>query len=172
VSVLEAAAGFLGWTYRGADQTPRVAESGPWIPSGLVRAPGGPQVTDCCTFVAGVVLRAFPAARWASASWGRLVVGDPNRPWSVIDAVVEAGIGIEVQAPTAGRWHVAQGWSGLSSVGVVVPGKSTGHTWLQLGTDRVLQASSSAGKVCWTDRTWDVQRARYERVRLVLLEEA
>ena len=168
VAIREAAAAYLGWGYRSPAIPARVAESGPWVPDSVVRRYGEstPAATDCCTFVAGVLSRACPG-KWPADAWAQMMILDAGRPWSTVECPIGAGVAVAAAEPEPGRWYVAQGWSGLR-LGRVEQG-ATGHTWLQWGADRILEASSRAGKVTWTERAWADQRRRYDEVRLAHL---
>lgn len=41
------------------------------------------------------------------------MIVDPARPWSPMDAVVSAGVGMVVDKPIPGRWHLLQTWRRL-----------------------------------------------------------
>jgi len=42
------------------------------------------------------------------------MIVDPSRPWSPIDAVVSAGIGVAVDEPIPGRNHLMQTWRSVA----------------------------------------------------------
>lgn len=179
VLICLAASGYIGWTYATPPAAPKVARAAPGIPPGVVRLPGAAQVTDCCTFAAGVVLSAGSATFPPSVSWSRLMIADPADPWSAIEELRRHGC-TEAPAPVelvgVASWWWCQGWSGLVG-GRAVAGAS-GHTWLcrapaaregspERASGLMLQASRSTGRVVWTERPWTTQAARYDAVRVV-----
>lgn len=150
-----AASRYLGWLYAqpGSGVPAEVAELDKHVPPRVV-AHHIPAATVCSVFTAGVILEAFADAAWSTHAYADLTLQDGARPWSPIEAVVAAGIGREVQAPESGRWHLMQGWGSLAPL-------TRGHAWLWSPLGSILQASSSEGRVTWTERPWVEQCARY-----------
>ncbi len=141
----------------------------------LAKSNQPPHGLPCCTFVALALLEAAgheietvedgPKAN--GLPWWRLAnVWDVERPWSALDAARELTAAPEARvllvfdvAPPlrAGRWHVVQRWRNLGDGGEpgpeddhVVPGRSTGHTYLAyLDEDgemcRIVQTSAARG---------------------------
>lgn len=164
---------YFGWRYRGPRENPMIAEGAPWLPADLV-ATTAPSVTDCTTMILGILARVYRDAPWMRrVSQGRMEIGDRAHPWSNLDELVRLGIARalpEGTAPEMGRWHVAQGWSGLVE-GVVVDA-SRGHSWMPFGRFRVFECTTRASVrgVSWNDSSWTTQAARHEHARLVVLE--
>jgi len=129
----------------------------------------------CCTFVALALLEAAgheietvdDGPKASGLNWWKLAnVWDIKRPWSALDAARQlTGSGdcrILLVTDTApplrrGRWHVVQRWRNLGDGGEpgpeddhVVPGRSTGHTYLAYldedgETCRIVQTSAAKG---------------------------
>ena len=69
--------------------------------------------TNCCIATEQIMMEYFDI-EFSSEQHGDLMILDPKRPWSPIDAVVSAGIGQAVDAPVPGRFHLMQTWRGLN----------------------------------------------------------
>lgn len=142
---------------------------------GLAQSSEAPEGLPCCVFVALALLEAAgheietvedgPAG--GGLDWWKLAnVWNIKRPWSALDAARElTGAGdcrILLVSDTApplrrGRWHVVQRWRNLGDGGEpgpeddhVVPGRSTGHTYLAYldedgKTCRIVQTSTARG---------------------------
>jgi len=135
----------------------------------------GPGTTNCVVAVEDVLAAVYGVR--VRQEHAALMVMDRRRPWSVIEAVERLGIGIEVDdSPTAGRWHVCQGWRTLIGGEVPPDGPSiNGHAWLwwepsRVGAGRILEANV---RHPWDRvRTWGEQRAPYRAgVRLAVLSD-
>jgi len=127
----------------------------------------------CCTFVALAVLEGDGAAISSVNDgvrargmdwWTRANVWDVGSPWSALDAAKEVFGGLIQHVPmvgpalapelTSGRWHVVQRWRFLDQGApgpeddTVLPGHSTGHTYLAYcegAQVRIVQSSVSKG---------------------------
>jgi hypothetical protein len=123
---------------------------------------------DCTVFARAILERVYPATRWTSAQRRDLVVADAARPWSAMSALEAVGLGRQVAAPGVGRWHLCQGWIGLSQGRAVAT--SRGHCWLWLGgaDGRILEATPMR-RPWWRTTTWEDQRRMYHEVRVVEL---
>ena len=123
----------------------------------------------CCTFVALAVLEGDGAAISSVRArgmdwWTRANVWDVGSPWRALDAAKEVFGGyirhVPMVGPTAapeltpGRWHIVQRWRFLDQGApgpeddTVLPGHSTGHTYLAYREGaqvRIVQSSVSKG---------------------------
>ncbi len=98
--------------------------------------------TDCTRAVYACLVDVYgPDVREFRAD---LHIADHARPWSNVEALVAAGLGVECVEghPHAGRWHVVQGWRRLRADGRVpaLDGRVNGHTFLYCD-GRVLEAN-------------------------------
>lgn len=173
-AVIDAIKRYDGWLYATGDQAPYMEPPlAPGVRTACVRQPDQPKRTNCVVMTAGVLLAAYPGANWKRESVGELLIVDSRHPWSNIDEASKAGVGVRVDAPIRGAWHLCQGWRSLSADGTGNP-TSSGHSWLWLvdvdGTEWMAHASSSAGRVVRERRSWDAQRRRRsDEVRIVKL---
>lgn len=128
----------------------------------------------CCTFVALALLEnegheineiADGPKAAGSSWWSQANVWSLEQPWSALRAAesMSGATSIRVRfvkdvAPPlrAGRWHVVQRWKGLDhgdepwpGDDQVVPGRSSGHTYLahmdERGRVRIVQSSEAQG---------------------------
>lgn len=142
-----------GWTY--TLRRPQVPERLPGIPEEVQIAPRGkPGVTNCSTWGVFALLRAHPDAHLAYPGFYMDVqVFDGRRPFSPVDAVDRAQIGVPVASLDAvpfGRWGISETWSRLDASGHVVAGVSFGHLRVWRRTEqglRVLEASGKRGRM-------------------------
>ena len=140
----------------------------------LARRSRPPEGLPCCTLVALALLEGEgneitsvdDGVRVGGLDWwSRANVWSPDAPWSALDAARELTGGTDARillvrdvAPPLrpGRWHVVQRWRHLGDGGApgvaddtVVPGKSTGHTYVAwMGEDRrvrIVQSSTARG---------------------------
>jgi hypothetical protein len=127
------------------------------------REPAHARQTNCCIFAERILHRVYPSAPWSKRTHADLMIVDPARKWSPMDAVVAAGVGAVVSTPTAGRWHLCQGWRA----------NGTGHTFLWLAetatTGRVLEATN-ADRTWWRALSWASQCSTFDEVRLAVLK--
>ena len=65
--------------------------------------------TNCCIATEQIMMEYF-GAKFTREEHRDLMILDAARPWSPIDAVVSAGIGIAVDKPIPGRYHMMQRW--------------------------------------------------------------
>lgn len=129
----------------------------------------------CCVYAHAVLERWAdlpPAAGSLLAAWR---VWDVTDPWSPPRAAVLAGVGVPVDVPTVGRWHLVQGWRRGPDVdedGKLDVGAS-GHTflWRASSPTHGLQADSVASRgPAITARTWAAVLAEFRvGVRLAVL---
>lgn len=154
-----AAADLIGWRY--------VTGSGvhypyyrPHLPATLVDFEG--RGIDCSSFTSYILFTAYPDGAWTDQSYQDLQIMDPNRPWSPIEAVENAGVGSRVDAPTGGLWHLTQAWKSVSPL-------TSGHARMIYADpddpDSLLVLESSnrfnlVGAV-WTKSTWTDLCAMY-----------
>lgn len=102
-----AASDYLGWRYGSPNSFPNPR---PGLPTGLVVPGRTSGVIDCSSFGSYVLITATPAGRWDAARYGELQIFDAKAPWSPLDAVERAGVGVKVAEPVVGGWHVCQAW--------------------------------------------------------------
>lgn len=160
-----------------SDLTARIVEAHAAVTDGRTYG-GGPGQVNCSTCLLGVLARVYGEA--IRREQLALVVGDPARPWSPVEACVRLGIGVEAVEgqPHPGRWHVVQGWRVLVDEDgrTVVPREGprpNGHSFLWWepaapGPGRRLDANLSRP---W-DRamTWGEARGAYSAgVRVAVL---
>ena len=161
----------IGYLYRPKGRDPLVEP----LPVGglktiarVVRQRGEERITDCSTFAGVGVVGALPG-KWDDDSYGDMQITDASRPYSPIEAAIRSGVGREVAAPVADRWHLVQVWR------VVVDGKpviaENGHAFLWFGGEvgQKVHASSGVGRVLAEDTTWEAQGKRYQGRRLAVL---
>jgi hypothetical protein len=118
----------------------------------------GTKRTNCSTLTTSLLTSVRPDAPWTSREYGDLqVYADrlPDEPDAPIAAVVRMGIGQQVEALTAGAWHLVQGWRTFDPQ---TP-RYSGHAFLVLADDAgdgilVLEASSLAGGPRYRRTTW------------------
>lgn len=86
-----------------------------------------PQDKDCCVFARLVLRRTYPSDMvdsqpiWRWHLWRESGAG----PWEPVLAAADSGLGVRVNVPVLGRWHLCQGWRGTPFQDGV-----TGHTFL------------------------------------------
>ncbi len=142
---------YAGWTYApdGPDGVRHVTYPSP-LPGmpGLTAPP--PTVTDCCSFVEGLIIGPAGAAghgEWGRAFHNRMMILDEKRDrFGPVDVLVDVGLAERLK-PSDEVWPtpaVAQGW-----------GPSGGHTfllWERSGDAYLrLECSKSQGGVVWRD---------------------
>lgn len=124
---------------------------------------------NCSVLVDAIVRRVYPRARLSARD---MMIGDLERPWSAIDALVASGVATRAgDIPPARQWAVCQGWRRLDQAGHVTPGRSRGHTWLWWADEdgsRILEATS-ASRPWWRRQVWAEQVAPYDEVRVCAL---
>jgi hypothetical protein len=182
-SLLTEIAWYIGWDYtdfKQAGAVALVARPSRVAPSNVVWAPGKKTKTVCSVFLGGIVGCVYDkVAKWTPDAWKHIQVQSADHPWSMIDELVAAGVGIEhIDAPLANKWYAAQAWTGLVNGKIVAA--SRGHQFFLWGPDLIAEAttytdedangaSDDAGQVAWRHRTWDKTKSRYDQVRLVAL---
>jgi hypothetical protein len=137
----------------------------------------GHREVDCCTLAERILHRVYPSAPWSRRTHVDFMIshGDRTRPFSPVDAAVEAGVGQAVDELVAGRWHLVQGWRRLDVSGRIVPGASTGHTFLFLAgafdaVDGHVLEATNLNHAWWRAVRWADQRKKFDEVRLAVLK--
>lgn len=149
--LIRSSAQFLGWSYAsttGDNRFPVIREP---LPSGLLLKAGDDPRIDCSTFIAALVVYAFPDVEFDDQYYADAQIFDAARPWSPVEAWARHGIGTRTDGPVDG-WAIYQSWRSLDPL-------RSGHQWAYHGGLKLrLHSSSSRGGIGPTmDRgvTWD-----------------
>jgi hypothetical protein len=171
-ALIEARIGLhIGYLYRPKGRDPLIEP----LPAGglkaipdVVRQRGEARITDCSTFAGVGVVGALPG-QWDDDSYGDMQITDAARPYSPIEAAIRSGVGREVGAPVADRWHLVQVWRVVDDARPVIA--EGGHAFLWFGGEvgTKVHASSGVGRVLAEDATWADQCKRYQGRRLAVL---
>jgi hypothetical protein len=94
---------------------------------------------------------------------------DAARPFSPVEAIEAAGIGLVSSDPIPGRWHLAQGWVSLDPL-------KDGHAWIWYhppvpvaAKPFIIQATSA--RPPWNERrTLEQQTARFKHIQWAALQ--
>lgn len=119
---------------------------------------------DCVRFTFAVLTDLWPKLTQYHAE---LHLTDAAKPFSPVEAVEAAGLGIVSEEPIPGRWHLAQGWQSLEPL-------NRGHAWLWweppvpvAANSFIVQATTS---LPWCEhRTLAEQTKRYPHTQWVAL---
>jgi hypothetical protein len=175
---------YLGWDYtdfKVSGARAYVARGSRLAPANVTWGIGNKTKTVCSVQLAGILGCVYDAvAKWSANAWANMQIFDAAKPWSVIDELIAAGVGrAYVGVPQVGKAYACQGWKGLVD-GKIVAGKSTGHQFIMLGPDLLLESttwtdedgdgnSTDLGASAWRHRAWAKTVSRYDKVRLVEL---
>lgn len=134
--------------------------------------PYDPGSLDCVRFTYAVLQDLWPDI--VPQYHDELHVLDASKPFSPVDAVLQAGIGYEtrydaVTLRSPGCWHLCQGWKGLDPL-------RSGHGWLWyepagpvLGGGLILQATDA--RYPWVrSMYWQDQLDKFPHTRVAVLD--
>ena len=143
---------FLGWRYGRDIRYPRVR---PMLPSRLVD-PRGQQI-DCSSLTTYVLVSVFPHGEWSMPRYRELQIFDVRRPWSPLEAVEAAGVGVAIDGPEKGAWALSQAWKDASIDDG--DGLSGGHArivYFRSEDDLLVLESTSRGRLGprWTQASY------------------
>jgi hypothetical protein len=182
-AILCETAWYIGYDYTDFKVTGAVAlvaRGSKLAPTNVTWAVGKKTDTVCSVQMAGILGCVYDKiAKWTANAWANMQIFDAAKPWSVIDELIAAGVGVPfVGVPQAGKAYACQGWKGL--VGGKIVSGSSGHQFIMLGPDLMLESttwtdedgdgnSTDPGASAWRHRTWAKTASRYDEVRLVEL---
>ncbi len=101
----------------------------PWPLPGVDVNTQPPRLINCCTFVEGLLVKAWEEAKGSQLDWSKrrhdqmMIAGQPRDYFSPVTAVIEAGMAVPVESTEAPppAWTLIQGWD---------RGYDAGHTFL------------------------------------------
>ena len=157
----------MAWPNYGAAMDSRMLHAIADVGLGRRYGHTGDDTADCVRFVLAVLDQVYPGKLGATGRRDVLIShGDAERPWSPVSALITAGIArVPGNKVDYGRWHVCQGWNGLT--GGRISSTSSGHCWLWRGgvsngqAGWIYQASTSNPAEWVARRTWADQAARF-----------
>lgn len=179
-AILCETAWYAGWDYTASGGESLVARGSRLAPASVTWQKGKKTDTVCSVQLGGILGCVYDAvAKWSEKAWANIQILDADRPWSMIDELISASVGVAyVSIPEADKVYAAQGWNGLEN-GKIVSG-SSGHQFIMVGPDLILESttwtdedangsSTDPGDSSWRHRPWSETVNRYEELRLVEL---
>ena len=123
-----------------------------------------------CSVATWLICEAYFGIKLTKQQQKDWMIVDASRPWSPIDAVVSAGMGVAVDLPVPGRYHLMQTWKSTSPL-------NRGHSkiyfeapFMMLDGCLVIQATDDMGDAFLSVEDFKEATRGYE-YRLAVLNE-